>query len=418
MVTLACMAAAALATALYFLLTQRRRTLNFDLDLDSMPPIEQALSTLAGLTSATVHRGNAARVFQNGAFFAAVEMDVLAARKSVHFETFVWRAGELERRFVDLLCRKAGEGVTVRMVIDAVGGYHASPEQTRRLRAAGVDLQVYCKPRWWNLRRMNHRTHRKLLIIDGQIGYACGHGIADEWLGDAQDADHVRDTGVRLEGPVVGALQSAFMNDWMEESKRIIAGEDCFPELPEKGAADAHVVTSGFADTVSSVALLYTVAIACARSEVIIQNPYFVPDRGVVRLLKRVVERGVAVHLMVPGKHTDSRFVQRASCHLYEELLEAGVQLYEFMPTLLHQKIVIVDGQWSHIGSTNFDERSLALNKEVGVGLLDAGVAAQLRAAFEHDLRRSRPIRLERWRRRGSARRFGDWLAYRVHAQL
>jgi cardiolipin synthase A/B len=336
----------------------------------------------------------------------------------VHLETFVWTAGEVERQFVEALCDKASQGVKVRLLIDALGGSGATRQRLQQLRDAGVELAEYCRPAWWNLRRFNHRTHRKLLIVDGAIGYTFGHGIADQWLGDGEDKDHWRDTAVRVEGPVVRALQAVFMENWIEETHCVPAGPGCFPELEPKGSVSAHVFSSASGDTVSSVALIYTVAIASARKEVIIQNPYFAPDDGMCELLAKMVERGVAVHLMVPGRKTDSPFVRIAGSHLYQSLLEAGVRVHEVEPTLLHQKIVVVDGVWSHVGSTNFDARSLALNEEVGVGILDEQIAAELKDAFNADLRRSSELQLERWRRRPLLVRGYSWLAYQLHSQL
>ncbi len=317
-----------------------------------------------------------------------------------------------------MISAKAAAGIKVRITLDAIGSKDADSAQLQRLRDSGAELMHYSRPHWWNLRRLNHRTHRKLLIIDGAIGYTFGHGISDQWLGNGQDEKHWRDTGVRLLGPVVQSLQTVFMENWIEESKCIPAGDGCFPKLAEQGSVDAHVVSSDSGEALSSVALLYTVAIACARREVIIQNPYFTPDDGVVKLLGMMVERGVAVHLMVPGACTDSPFVRRAGCHLYAGLLRAGVRLYEYERTLCHQKIVIVDGVWSHIGSTNFDARSLALNEEVGIGLLDADVAHQLKAAFTNDLLSSRELSLEDWRNRHWYQTAGDWIAYQLHEQL
>ncbi|MDY6948964.1 MAG: phospholipase D-like domain-containing protein [Pseudomonadota bacterium] len=410
--------AGALLVTIYFLLKNRRNTPYLELDLDSLPPLGEDLRTLAGVTGGAVTAGNACRVLQNGALFPALEADIAAARCAVHLETFVWTAGVVERRMVELLSRKAREGVKVRVLIDAMGGSGCDEQNLERLRAAGVELSVYCKPHWWNLRRFNHRTHRKLLIVDGNIGYTFGHGIGDQWLGDGEDEKHWRDTAVRVEGPAVQALQSVFMENWIEESHCVPAGDGCFPELAPAGDSDAHVVSSASGDSVSSVALLYTVAIACARREVIIQNPYFAPDDGMCDLLVMMVKRGVAVHLMLPGAHTDSPFVRRAGCRLYGQLLEGGVRLYEFKPTLIHQKIVIVDEIWSHIGSTNFDARSLSLNEEVGIGIRDARVARELKDAFESDLRRSRELTLQAWRQRPWYSRAVDWIAYQVHDQI
>jgi cardiolipin synthase len=407
-----------LLAAGYFLLKNRRNTPYLDLDPDALPPLAEDLQTLAGATGGSVARGNACEVLQNGALYPAMERDIAAARSTIHLETFVWTQGEVERRCVELLARKAREGVTVRLLIDAMGGSRADAANLKKLDSAGVQRAIYCRPRWWNLRRFNHRTHRKLLIIDGAIGYTFGHGIADQWLGNGEDEKHWRDTAVRVEGPIVQGLQAVFMENWIEESHCVPAGASCFPQLEEVGDCDAHVVSSASGDAVSSVALLYTLAIASAKREVIIQNPYFAPDDGVCDLLGMMVKRGVAVHLMVPGRHTDSPFVRRAGCHLYGDLLRAGVRLYEFEPTLIHQKIVIVDEIWSHIGSTNFDARSLSLNEEVGIGIRDATVAKQLKGAFAADLQRSRELSLEAWRARPWRSRAFDWLAYQIHDQL
>jgi cardiolipin synthase len=217
---------------------------------------------------------------------------------------------------------------------------------------------------------------------------------------------------------VVHGLQSVFAQNWVEETRALPAADGSFPVIEPTGSISAHVVSSASGDAVSSVAMLYTLAIAAARREVLIQNPYFAPGDGVVELFAMMVRRGVAIHLMVPGKHTDSPFVRRAGCNLYAALLEAGVRLYEFEPTLLHQKIVVVDEVWSHVGSTNFDARSLALNEEVGIGILDAGIAAELKAAFNDDLRGCHELKLEQWRRRPLFDRAYERFAYLLHEQL
>ncbi|MFL6619911.1 MAG: phospholipase D-like domain-containing protein [Povalibacter sp.] len=405
-------------TRLYLLFRHQRHTPYLKIELDSLPPLEDGLHTLAGVTESSVHEGNAVTVLQNGALFPAMEADIHAARHTVHLETFVWTKGALEKRFVELLCEKVKQGVKVRLLVDAIGGSGADSACFKRLTDGGVEFSQYCRPRWVNLQRFNQRTHRKLLIVDGKIGYAFGHGIADQWLGDAEDKEHWRDTAVRVEGPVVLAMQSVFMENWVEETHCVPSGPGCFVAPENKGTISAHVFSSASGDSISSVALVYTVAIASARKEIIIQNPYFAPDDGVCELLATMVKRGVAVHLMVPGEQTDSPFVRDAGCFLYEDLLRAGVRVYEFQPTLPHQKIMIVDGIWSHVGSTNFDARSLALNEEVGIGLLDRDIATQLREAFEADLRRSHELTLQRWIKRPWHAKAWSWLAYRLHDQL
>jgi len=408
----------ALICGLIALLTRARGTPYLELNPDEYPEIKDALPMLAGLTESAVHEGNRATVFQNGAIFPAMLADIANAKHSVHLETFVWCEGRVEKQFVDALSERARAGVKVRVLVDSLGAIEASESELERLRKNGAQVSSYCKPRWWNLGRFNSRTHRKLLVIDGRIGYAFGHGVSDDWLGDGADPKHFRDTGVRFEGPVVHGLQSVFAQNWVEETHCLPAADGCFPKIEPCGDISAHVVSSASGDAVSSVAMLYTVAVATARREVLIQNPYFAPNDGVVELFAMMVRRGVKVHLMVPGKHTDSPFVRRAGCSLYTALLEAGVRLYEFDPTLLHQKIVVVDEIWSHVGSTNFDARSLALNEEVGVGILDAGVAAQLKAAFKQDLRHCRQLELEEWRRRPLWDRAYERFAYLLHEQL
>jgi cardiolipin synthase len=344
--------------------------------------------------------------------------DIRGATRSIHLETFVWCEGELENQFVEALSERARAGVPVRLLRDAIGGARGSDGALCKLKNANVKLAEYCSPAWWNIGRFNSRTHRKLLIIDGRIGYTFGHGISDQWLGDGEDPDHWRDTAIRLEGPVVHGLQTVFAQNWVEETHTLPVCNDCFPRLEPVGESPAHVVSSASGDAVSSVAMLYTVAMACARREVLIQNPYFAPNPGVIELLAMLVRKGVRVRLMVPGKHTDSPFVRRAGCYLYRSMLEAGVELYEYDRTLIHQKIVVIDGEWSHVGSTNFDARSLALNEEIGVGILDRDIAGQLQAAFEQDLKACRRLRLESWRRRPAWDRAFDSFAYLLHDQL
>ena len=407
-----------IATSLYFLLTKRRRVPALDLNLDDLPDISEGLPLIAGLTNSSVLSGNDVKLYQNGSIFPAMLECIANAKSSVHLETFVWSKGKLEHHFVNLLSDKARAGVTVRVLIDSVGAMEADEEQLKRLCESGVHFRSYCRPRWWNIRRFNHRTHRKLLIVDGQIGFTFGHGVADQWLGEGQDKDHWRDTGVKVMGPAVQALQSVFFDNWIEETKAPPSDVRCFPELKPQGDVPAHVVSSATGDAISSVGLLYTLAIASARSHVYIQNPYFAPEKSVAKLLGDMVERGVEVHLMVPGKHTDSPFVRRAGCSLYRPMLERGVRIYEFEPTLIHQKIIIVDGKWVHVGSTNFDARSLALNEEVGMGFLSESMAKELRQAFENDLKRCREITLEKWMQRTLFTRVIDWVAYLLRDQL
>ncbi len=359
------------------------------------------LPSIAGLTQGPILDGNRVRVLQDQAFFDAVVADVAAARHSVHFETYVWWQGAICRRLAATLAAKAREGVTVRLLVDAVGGSRMSDATRREMTDAGVKLVWYHPFDLVHLGTFNHRDHRKLAIIDGRIGYAFGHGIADEWSPSGGEEPQVwRDTAVRVEGPLVGELQSVFLGNWMEETSEVPAGEGIFPDLEPVGGVRAHVVASSHPGEVSTVELLYKLAIASARKTILIQNPYFVPGEDVIDLLREAVRRGVRVRIMLPGSDAvDSKLVLHAGHVHYRALLEAGVELYEYTPTLLHAKVMVVDGLWSHVGSTNFDARSFEINDEVSVGMIDPEVAAQLTAAFERDLAHCRRLRAATWHR-------------------
>ncbi|HEY6842595.1 MAG TPA: phospholipase D-like domain-containing protein, partial [Thermoanaerobaculia bacterium] len=249
--------------------------------------------------------------------------------------------------------------------------------------------------------------------IDGRIGYIGGFGIASEWTGHAQDKEHWRDTGLRVMGPIVNQLQGAFCENWVEETGEIPAGERYFPHLAAAGPSQAHVAYTSPTGSVSSVQVLYYLAIRAARREVLIQNPYMLPDQDAIDAFADAVRRGVDVRVMVPAtSSTDSPIVQHASHHIYGKLMRAGVKIYEYTPTLLHQKVIIVDGVWSCVGSTNFDDRSFQLNDEISMGVLDPTLAAELRAAFANDLRSAEQRTYAQWQSRPLWHRLLDQLAY------
>ena len=408
---------ASVATALYFILGHRRPTADFIIDGEQLPTIDKGLCIIAGITNAHIHCDNSAELFENEAIFEAMLRDMRAARQSIHLETFVWSTGSLTRRFIDTMRRKVDEGVKVRVIVDAIGAIASDDDEFAAMREYGIELTHYRPIKRLDIRRFNNRTHRKLLVIDGSTGYVFGHGISDEWLGNAENKHNWRDTGVRLQGAVVQDLQSVFLQDWVQVTGHLPADPRYFPDPAPSGHVVAHVATSA-PGAQSSVAHLYKLAMASARQEIIIQNPYFSPDLYVAELLAQRAQSGVAVHLMVPGKHTDAPMVRRAGCSLYLAMLHAGVRIYEYKPTLLHQKIVIVDGIWSHIGSTNFDERSLALNSEIGVGLLSENLAAQLKESFQRDLQVSRELQLPAWQQRPWYQRLIDRCAYLMHDQM
>ncbi|HUP45043.1 MAG TPA: cardiolipin synthase [Thermoanaerobaculia bacterium] len=382
--------------------------------------IQVLLPSIAGVTQGSLDGGNRVEVLQNGdGLFPRLFADIEAAQQTVNIESFIWWDGRVARQLAALLARKAREGLDVRVLVDGSGGREIS-EVEDELTAAGVKVALFHPIRLSNLGRLNNRDHRKLMIIDGRIGYTTGIGIADEWTGNAQDRNHWRDTSVRITGPAVKRLQGAFCENWVEETGEIIAGERYFPtNIPAAGESTLHVAYASPTGSVSTVQILYYLAIMAAEREVIIQNPYLLPDDHALAAIDYAVSRGVNIWIMVPSvEATDNAIVQHASHHRFGHLLSRGVRIWEYDKTLLHQKLMIVDGIWSAVGSTNFDARSFEINDEVTVGILDSNVAAELRAAFFDDLKFSRERKLEEWSNRSLWHKLKDGLAYLGHEQL
>ena len=378
------------------------------------------LPSLAGLTQSSLDRGNRIEVLQNGdGYFPSVFRDIAAARESVHVETYIWYDSAIATRLANLLAEKARQGVEVRILVDGSGGRQLKGEVKEMLTSAGAQVAHFHPLRLSNLGRINNRDHRKLIIVDGRIAFIGGHGIADEWTGNGQDMKHWRDTALRVTGPSVNRLQGAFAENWVEEGGLIVAGDKYFPHLEALGTSVAHVAYTSPTGGVSSVQILYYLAIKAARREIVIQNPYLLPDDEAIEALEEAVQRGVDVKIMVPSDDaTDSPLVQHASHHHFGTLLKKGVKIWEYEKTLLHQKVIVVDGIWSSVGSTNFDDRSFDLNDEVNIGVLDPAVAAQLKAAFAADLAHARQRSFEEWQNRGLWHKLVDGLAYLGRSQL
>jgi cardiolipin synthase len=283
---------------------------------------------------------------------------------------------------------------------------------------AGVEVLKYHPLRWYSLARINNRTHRKLLVVDGRIGFTGGVGIADEWLGHAEDPDHWRDSHYRVVGPAVAQMQAAFMDNWIKTNALVLHGEAYFPALDTAGPHLAQVFTSSAGEGSESVRLMYLLSIASARKNIRLSASYYVPDSLSVATLVSARERGVRVEIIVPGGHIDSKVTRKASRGLWGPLLEAGVTIYEFQPTMYHCKVMIVDDAWVSVGSTNFDNRSFSLNDEANLNILDPEFAAEQAEVFEADRARSREITLEAWRRRPWQEKLKEWAAGLLRSQL
>jgi len=398
--------------------TNRRRTKpKFDLsgeaDVDAMMP------TLVGITEGAVDHGNAIEILQNGDFFDRLLGDIARAEKSIHIESYIWWTGSICERLADALIKKAREGVEVRILLDYSGSSRMDGSLKSKMKDAGCCLHQFRPLRLTNIGRMNLRTHRKIAVIDGRIGYVGGHGIAEQWTGNGQDKDHWRDTAIRAEGPLVTTLQGVFCENWIEETDEVPAGEKYFPKVDPCGKVDAHVAYAAPRGSVSSVQLLYYLAINAAREELLIQNPYFLPHEDAIDSLLKAAKRGVDIQIMLPSASIiDSPLVQHASHHHYGDLLKNGIRIFEHQKTLTHQKIMIADKMWSCVGSTNFDDRSFELNDEITVGMIDGEIAKELRDAFMNDRRDCVEIEFDEWRTRPWHHRLLDGACYVARGEL
>ncbi len=357
------------------------------------PGFSQAVGSLLG---ASFLDGNRITTLNNGdEIFSAMLQAIRGARHSITFETYVFRSGETARQFADALAERARAGVEVKMILDAVGSL-GSGQYHSQLRAAGVKLEIY-HPVWApEIWRINYRTHRKLLVVDGKVGFIGGAGIADEWRGNSANENEWRDLHYKVEGPVVAQMQAAFTANWFKAHREILLGDKYFPALPPKGTSKAGVFFSAPQRGRYAVGLMYHLAIAGARKSLRIQNAYFVPDAALTEALCAAARRGVKVQVIMPGRHIDFSAVRLASRKRWPRLAEAGVELYEFRGTMLHSKLLIADERFVSVGSSNFDPRSLAINDEANLNVIDPRFAKEQVAIFERDLKRSRPVNLSR----------------------
>ena len=354
------------------------------------PEFRQAMGAVLG---APFVEGNRVTTLKNGdEIFPAMLRAIRGAQRSITFETYIFGEGEIPRRFAEAFAERARAGVKVHLMLDGHGAsdahvYHAM------LREAGVDLELYSPmSRSLNPFRYNNRTHRKLLIVDGRVGFIGGVGIADAWAGNAESPEHWHELHYRVEGPVVAQMQGAFMDIWMKSGRELLHGRDYFPPLPPAGNLLGSVFFSSPEHGSHNVKIMMNLAISSARESLLIENSYFVPDGATIDSLVAAARRGVRVQIIVPNEHIDSAAVRRASHARWDRLLEAGVEFYEYQPTMTHAKLLIADGLFVSVGSANLDYRSLEINAEANLNILDRGFAAEQTRIFKEDLRRSKRI--------------------------
>jgi cardiolipin synthase A/B len=389
------------------------------LQLKTEESLDELIPSISGMSLGMAIRGNAVEIFQNGAYFDALIEDVLAARRTIHFETFLWKDGVIGRRLADAFTRQARAGRKVRLVLDATGCKKMGKEVQEQMRAAGCELAIYHPRILKNIGVFAERDHRKLAILDGHTAWVGGHCIVDEWGGNAEDRHHVRDISVRLHGPVVHAVQSTFSENWVEVTGKLFVGEDVFPPIEPAGEVEAHMASMKPEGSAPAVKILHHIVICCARKRLWIQNPYFIPEPDAVTAFTEAVKRGVDVRIMVPSADvSDMPLVQHAAHRNFQRLLAGGVRIFEYGNCLLHQKVMTVDGSWCAVGSSNFDDRSFETNDEITLGFRDRALAKQLEEIFAADLRHCTELDPTRWRRRGLLHRLKDNALYLANELL
>jgi cardiolipin synthase len=394
---------------------------DIDYELHDVAPVTSRSFrlTLENLMGPSLVDGNRVTALQNGdQIFPAMLDAIRGARDTINFESYIYLSGKIGDQFRAVLIERAQAGVQVRLLIDWVGSQTIQHDMIEQLRAAGVDVQFYHPLSWYSLTRMNNRTHRKLLIVDGTLGFTGGVGISDEWTGNADSPDHWRDSQFKVTGPVVGQMQAAFADNWTATSPQVLHGERFFPPIKPQGPSQAQMFKSAPREGAASAQMMYLLAIAAAHEELLIQNAYFVPGKLAIKALLEARARGVRVRVIVPGPIIDSETTRLASRDTWGPLLEKGIEIYEYQPTMSHVKLMIVDRALVSVGSTNFDDRSFRLNAEANLNVIDPAFAKAMRVVFEADLPKSKQVTLEAWRARPFKEKVLGWILSGISNQL
>ena len=379
----------------------------------------QFVRTMSVMLGPPLTGGNRVEALLNGdRIFPAMLAAIRSAKETVTFETYIYWSGSIGKDFADALAERARAGVRVHVLVDWVGSSKLDAALLEEMAAAGVELRRYNKPKWYTMGRVNNRTHRKLLVVDGRVGFTGGVGIADKWLGDAGDPEHWRDTHFRIEGPAVAHLQAAFLDNWTKATGDVLHGTPYFPPLEPSGPVAAQMFISSPGGGAESMQLMYLLSIGAATRSIRLSMSYFVPDDVAIASFVDALKRGVKVQLILPGEHIDTAVVRRASRATWGKLLRAGAEIYEYQPTMFHCKVMIVDDLWVSVGSTNFDNRSFAVNDEANLNVYDRAFARAQSAVFDADLERSRRISLEQWENRPWREKLAEHTSGLLSSQL
>ncbi len=380
------------------------------------PSFKREMSTLLG---PAIVKGNRITALRNGdEIFPAMLEAIRSARRTITFETYIYWSGAIGTQFAEALIERARGAVKVHVMLDWLGSKKMDPPLLDEMRNAGIEVERYHPLRWYNLGHINNRTHRKVLVIDGTVGFTGGVGIADQWTGHAEDPDHWRDMHFRVDGPVVAQMQTAFLDNWIKTTGRVLHGDAYFPALTACGTHEMHLFMSSPVGGSASMRLMYLTAIAAAEHSIDIEAAYFVPDALMSGELIKARKRGVRIRVLLPDKHLDSDSVRIASKRSWGPLLESGVEIHQYAPTMLHCKMLIFDQRVVSVGSTNFDMRSFEINDEASLNVYDVEFARQMTEIFEHDLRSSVPYTQQQWKNRPWKQKFGEVVLIPIKSQL
>ncbi len=389
---------------------RREGAFGYEIGTDLEVESEDFLRASEALTGAPISKGNEVELLINGdQIFPKFLETIASAERTLNVQTYVYWRGDIAAEVAGAIRDKAASGVRCNVILDALGAVQMDHSLVAEMRDAGARVVLFRPPKPYAIKRLANRTHRRVLVADGTVGMTGGVGIAEEWTGDAEGPDHWRDSHVRVRGPVVRGMQGAFAENWLEATGEVLAGDEYLPALePIEGGCRTQIVRSSAKVGDTNAEALYYLAIASARETLDLTAAYFVPRPAFTDALCSAAERGVAVRILVPGPHIDKGFVRVAGRAAYDQLLEAGVRLFEFQPTMLHAKSLCIDGAWSSVGTINFDNRSFQLHDEITLGIWDHAFASALTDAFEHDLSRSEKIDRSRWDDRGPRRRIAE----------
>jgi cardiolipin synthase len=382
----------------------------------SDPQFRRAMGSLLG---PSIVGGNHVQELLNGdQIFPAMLAAIRSAQRTITFETYIYWSGDVGRDFAMALAERSRAGVKVHVLLDWVGSAKIDASFLQEMEAAGVEIRKFHKPHWYNLARLNNRTHRKLLVIDGKTGFTGGVGIAPKWTGSGNDPEHWRDSHYSIEGPVVAQMQAVFMDNWLKVTGEVMHGEAYFPALQPIGSSDAQVFSSSPSGGSESMQLMYHLSITAADRNIDLSSAYFVPDELTSKALTDALKRGVKIRIITPGKIIDTDTVRAASRGTWGPLLKAGAEIYEYQPTMYHCKVMIVDKLLVSVGSTNFDNRSFRLNDEANLNVFDTVFAERQTRVFEDDLRQARRVSYETWANRPWNEKLMERLALLLDSQL